>query len=61
MRPYHLPVRCLDRTAAATYLGIGRTLLARIGHHRFALADDAFMTGLTLIAGWITISREGGP
>jgi len=30
-------------------------------HHRFAWADDAFTTGLTSIAGWMTISREGGP
>ena len=29
--PDTLPVRCLDRDAAATYLGIGRTLLSRIG------------------------------
>ena len=26
-----VPVRCLDRVAAAAYLGIGKTLLARIG------------------------------
>jgi len=26
-----VPVRCLDRVAAAAYLGIGRTLLAQIG------------------------------
>ena len=30
-------------------------------HHRFASADGGSMTGLTLIAGWITISPEGGP
>jgi hypothetical protein len=30
-------------------------------HHRFAWVGGASMTGLTSIAGWITISREGGP
>ena len=29
--PDTLAVRCLDRAAAAAYLGIGKTLLARIG------------------------------
>jgi hypothetical protein len=29
--PHPLPVRCLDRASAAAYLGIGKTLLARIG------------------------------
>ena len=29
--PDPLPARCLSRTQAAAYLGIGRTLLARIG------------------------------
>ena len=30
-------------------------------HHRFAWEDDECMTGLTSIAGWTTIRREGGP
>ncbi len=29
--------------------------------HRFAWEDDEFTTGLTSTAGWMTISREGGP
>ncbi len=30
-------------------------------HRRFVWAGGEFMTGLTSTAGWITISREGGP
>jgi len=30
-------------------------------HHLFAWAGGVFTTGLTSTAGWITISREGGP
>jgi hypothetical protein len=32
-----------------------------LDHHLFAWEDDESTTGLTSTAGWMTISREGGP
>ena len=42
-------------------LASARPCWRELAHHRFALEDDASMTGLTSTAGWMTISPEGGP